>query len=111
MFEEFCLVCGKHVEDNRAYCSEDCQNSELSSPSISSASSVLSSPNMGYAAGSDVPPLMPSALGYALNNSRVLVSMSLHPRLHQNPIRSLRTKKTTALPNRSLLATMATTML
>ncbi|KAF9558042.1 hypothetical protein CPC08DRAFT_724771 [Agrocybe pediades] len=67
MFEEFCLVCGKHVEDNRAYCSEDCQNSELSSPSISSASSVLSSPNMGYAAGSDVPPLMPSALGYALN--------------------------------------------
>ncbi|KAF9484686.1 hypothetical protein BDN70DRAFT_928160 [Pholiota conissans] len=68
MFEEICLVCGKHLKDDgRAYCSDDCQNSDLSSPSISSSSSALSSPNIGYAAGGDVPALMPSALGTALN--------------------------------------------
>ncbi|KAF8965305.1 hypothetical protein BDZ97DRAFT_1904175 [Flammula alnicola] len=67
MFEEICLVCGKHLpEDGRAYCSDDCQHSDLSSPSISSSSSALSSPSMGYAAGGDVPALMPSALGNAL---------------------------------------------
>ncbi|CAA7271485.1 unnamed protein product [Cyclocybe aegerita] len=69
MFEEICLVCGKHLsDDGRAYCSDDCQNTDLSSPSISSSSSALSSPSIGYAAGGDVPPLMPSALGSALRN-------------------------------------------
>ncbi|KIM48783.1 hypothetical protein M413DRAFT_21105 [Hebeloma cylindrosporum] len=67
MFEEICLVCGKQLKDDgRAYCSDDCQHLDLSSPSISSSSSALSSPNMGYAVGGDVPALMPSALGSAL---------------------------------------------
>ena len=87
MFEEICLVCGKQLKDNgfvsppphppplspteistprRAYCSDDCQHLELSSPSISSSSSALSSPNMGYAMGAEVPALMPSVLGSAL---------------------------------------------
>lgn len=84
MFEEICLVCGKHLQDDGyvlsqapppfslsshsslAYCSEDCQSIDTSSPSISSASSVLSSPNLGYAVGGDVPALVPSALGSAL---------------------------------------------
>lgn len=50
----------------RAYCSDDCQHSDLSSPSISSSSSALSSPSLGYAVGGDVPALVPSALGSAL---------------------------------------------
>ncbi|EAU88785.2 hypothetical protein CC1G_01158 [Coprinopsis cinerea okayama7 len=58
MFEEICLVCGKHLQDDgRAYCSDDCQNSDLASPSISSSSSALSSPQLGYAQGPDVPAL------------------------------------------------------
>lgn len=56
-----------HTLHSQAYCSEDCQSLDTSSPSISSASSVLSSPNLGYAAGGDVPPLVPSALGSALH--------------------------------------------
>ncbi|KAF8077732.1 hypothetical protein FPV67DRAFT_1443328 [Lyophyllum atratum] len=68
MFEEICLVCGKHLNDDAlAYCSEDCQSQDTSSPSISSASSAVSSPNLGYATGADVPALVPSALGSALN--------------------------------------------
>jgi len=50
----------------RAYCNDDCQHLDLSSPSISSSSSALSSPNMGYAVGGEVPALVPSALGSAL---------------------------------------------
>ncbi len=38
------------------------------SPSISSSSSALSSPQLGYAAGADVPSLVPSALGSALRS-------------------------------------------
>ncbi|PFH54157.1 hypothetical protein AMATHDRAFT_52969, partial [Amanita thiersii Skay4041] len=71
MFEEVCLVCGKYLQDDgRAYCSDDCQSNDISSPSISSASSVLSSPHLGYAAGSEVPALLPSALGFALTKHR-----------------------------------------
>ncbi|KIK08772.1 hypothetical protein K443DRAFT_84273 [Laccaria amethystina LaAM-08-1] len=66
MFEEICLVCGKHLqEDGRAYCSDGCENSDLTSPSVSSSSSALSSPQFGFAAGGDVPALIPSALGSA----------------------------------------------
>ncbi|KAF8163541.1 hypothetical protein B0H34DRAFT_327837 [Crassisporium funariophilum] len=69
MFEEICLLCGKRLQDDgRAYCSDDCQNNDVSSPSISSSSSAISSPNMGYAYGGEVPPLMPSALGSALKS-------------------------------------------
>ncbi|KAG6880247.1 hypothetical protein C0992_001815 [Termitomyces sp. T32_za158] len=85
MFEDQCLVCGKPLDDDvyvfpplsgpltphpphsKAYCSEDCQSQDASSPSISSASSAVSSPNTSYATGADVPPLLPSALGSALS--------------------------------------------
>ncbi|KAG6909628.1 hypothetical protein DXG01_016410 [Tephrocybe rancida] len=42
---------------SQAYCSEDCQSRDISSPSISSASSAVSSPHLGYATGGDVPAL------------------------------------------------------
>ncbi|KAG6865929.1 hypothetical protein C0991_010430 [Blastosporella zonata] len=64
MFEDQCLVCGKLINDDvQAYCSEDCQSQDITSPSISSASSAVSSPNFGYATGGEVPAL---ALGSAL---------------------------------------------
>ncbi|KAJ7582987.1 hypothetical protein C8J56DRAFT_956236 [Mycena floridula] len=67
MFEEICLSCGKPLkEDGRAYCSEDCQNMDTVSPSLSSSSSAFSSPHIDYAVGGDVPALVPSALGFAL---------------------------------------------
>ncbi|KAG1756410.1 uncharacterized protein EDB91DRAFT_1212934 [Suillus paluster] len=71
MFEEICLTCSKHLrDDGRAYCSDECENSDMyNSPSISSASSALSSPYIDYAPGGEVPALMPSALGTALSNN------------------------------------------
>ncbi|KAJ3972679.1 hypothetical protein EV361DRAFT_797666 [Lentinula raphanica] len=67
MFEEICLTCGKHLsDDGRIYCSDECQNLDTASPSISSASSALSSPHLSYAIGSEVPALVSSALGKAL---------------------------------------------
>ncbi|KAE9409439.1 hypothetical protein BT96DRAFT_984520 [Gymnopus androsaceus JB14] len=67
MFEEICLTCGKHLsDDGRVYCSDECMNLDTASPSISSASSTLSSPHLGYAVGGEVPALVPSALGKAL---------------------------------------------
>jgi len=89
MFEDICIVCGRPLQDvgyapclssfnvvpnvkhflsSRAYCSDDCQTSDISSPSISSSSSARSSPNMSCAHGDEVPPLMPSALGSALKS-------------------------------------------
>ncbi|KAH7910761.1 hypothetical protein BJ138DRAFT_1008110 [Hygrophoropsis aurantiaca] len=70
MFEEICLTCSKHLaDDGRAYCSDECENLDtFTSPSISSASSALSSPYLDYTMGGDVPALVPSALGNALNN-------------------------------------------
>ncbi|TFK76227.1 hypothetical protein BDN72DRAFT_225250 [Pluteus cervinus] len=71
MFEEVCLVCGRHLaDDGRAYCSDECESIDINSPSLSSASSALSSPHLGYAYGGDVPALLPSALGTALQNVR-----------------------------------------
>ncbi|KAG2349530.1 hypothetical protein BDR05DRAFT_955409 [Suillus weaverae] len=71
MFEEICLVCSKHLrDDGRAYCSDECENSDMyNSPSISSASSALSSPYIDFTPGGEVPPLMPSALGTALSSN------------------------------------------
>ncbi|KAG2157460.1 hypothetical protein DEU56DRAFT_764765 [Suillus clintonianus] len=71
MFEEICLTCSKHLrDDGRAYCSDECENSDMyNSPSISSASSALSSPYIGFAPGGEVPALMPSALGTALSSN------------------------------------------
>lgn len=69
MFEDICLVCGKPLQDaDRAYCSDDCQTNDTSSPSISSSSSTRSSPNMTCAYGDEVPALVPSALGSALKS-------------------------------------------
>jgi hypothetical protein len=56
------------IYSRAAYCSDDCQNIDLTSPSISSASSTRSSPHLPYAVGGDVPALVPSALGSALRN-------------------------------------------
>lgn len=71
MFEEICLTCSKHLrDDGRAYCSDECENSDMyNSPSISSASSALSSPYIGFTPGGEVPPLVPSALGTALSSN------------------------------------------
>ncbi|KAG1826913.1 uncharacterized protein BJ212DRAFT_1565226 [Suillus subaureus] len=71
MFEEICLTCSKHLrDDGRAYCSDECENSDMyNSPSISSASSALSSPYIDFTPGGEVPPLMPSALGTALSSN------------------------------------------
>ncbi|KAH6918386.1 hypothetical protein BKA70DRAFT_1416387 [Coprinopsis sp. MPI-PUGE-AT-0042] len=67
MFEEICIVCGRQLqEDGRAYCSDNCQASDHASPSVSSSSSALSSPQLAFTPGGDVPALMPSALGSAL---------------------------------------------
>ncbi|KAM6500336.1 hypothetical protein JOM56_003350 [Amanita muscaria] len=71
MFEDVCLVCGRHLaDDGRAYCSGNCENADISSPSLSSASSALSSPHIGHTVGGEVPPLLPSALGVALKKHR-----------------------------------------
>ena len=53
---------------SQAYCSDDCQANDISSPSISSSSSTRSSPNIACAYGDEVPPLLPSALGSALTS-------------------------------------------
>ncbi|KAJ6463820.1 hypothetical protein C8R47DRAFT_1079794 [Mycena vitilis] len=66
MFEEVCLTCGKELDDGRAYCNDQCQSGDLTSPSLSEASSAFSSPHLQYAHGQDVPALVPSALGRAL---------------------------------------------
>lgn len=89
MFEEICLTCSRQLPDDRcvftsnplsishshhhsrAYCSDECEALDVhNSPSISSASSALSSPHFDHAPGGEVPALMPSALGSALGNFR-----------------------------------------
>ncbi|THU85632.1 hypothetical protein K435DRAFT_805718 [Dendrothele bispora CBS 962.96] len=64
MFEDSCLTCGKHIDDG-----DECQQLDAS-PCISSASSALSSPHLGFAVGGDVPALVPSAIGAAFANYR-----------------------------------------
>ncbi|KAJ7510149.1 hypothetical protein B0H11DRAFT_1702038 [Mycena galericulata] len=66
MFEDYCLSCGKELADGRAYCNDQCHSGDLTSPSLSEASSPFSSPHPQYAHGQDVPALVPSALGRAL---------------------------------------------
>ncbi|KAJ7157014.1 hypothetical protein C8R43DRAFT_412598 [Mycena crocata] len=62
---DICLACGKDT-DGRAYCNVVCETGDITSPSLSSASSAFSSPHLQYAHGQDVPALVPSALGRAL---------------------------------------------
>ncbi|KAJ7744976.1 hypothetical protein DFH07DRAFT_19860 [Mycena maculata] len=69
MFQDRCLSCGAEVEDGRAYCNELCHSGDLTSPSISSASSPFASPHLHpntHHHPNDVPALVPSALGRAL---------------------------------------------
>ncbi|KAF8211920.1 hypothetical protein K438DRAFT_1957720 [Mycena galopus ATCC 62051] len=68
MFVNHCLSCGKELDDERAYCNEECQSGDLTSlSSDSSELSAFSSPSMQYSNGLDLPPsLVPSALGRAL---------------------------------------------
>ncbi|KAJ6630547.1 hypothetical protein B0H10DRAFT_1981658 [Mycena sp. CBHHK59/15] len=66
MFQDICLTCGRDVLDGRPYCNDDCQNGDLTSPSLSDPSSPFDSPHLAYAHGQDVPALVPSALGRAL---------------------------------------------
>ncbi|THH14943.1 hypothetical protein EW146_g5456 [Bondarzewia mesenterica] len=72
MFEEdCCLQCGNPVQSlGRIYCSDECENLDTTSPSISTVSSAFSSPQLqGYdmPGAHDVPALVPSALGTALS--------------------------------------------
>ncbi|EIW84918.1 hypothetical protein CONPUDRAFT_162238 [Coniophora puteana RWD-64-598 SS2] len=80
MFEEICLTCSKQLaDDGRAYCSDECELLDShTSPSMSSASSALSSPFIEHTKGGEVPPLVPSALGSALQryNKRDRYSVS-----------------------------------
>ncbi|KAH0830646.1 hypothetical protein J3R83DRAFT_2101 [Lanmaoa asiatica] len=72
MFEEICLTCSRQLpDDSRAYCSDECEALDVhNSPSISSASSALSSPHIDHTLGGEVPALVPSALGNALGSFR-----------------------------------------
>ncbi|KAJ7700997.1 hypothetical protein B0H14DRAFT_3904196 [Mycena olivaceomarginata] len=63
---DYCLSCGKELEDARPYCNEQCQTGDPTSPSLSAASSAFSSLHQQYTHGQDVPALIPSALGRAL---------------------------------------------
>ncbi|KAF8844874.1 hypothetical protein BDN67DRAFT_893924 [Paxillus ammoniavirescens] len=78
MFEEICLTCSKHLsDDSRAYCSDECESRDAyNSPSISSASSALSSPYLDYTMGGEIPALLPSALGTALSTFQKRVRYS-----------------------------------
>ncbi|KAI0934655.1 hypothetical protein AcV5_006426 [Taiwanofungus camphoratus] len=74
MYEEVCLLCGKPVNaDGRAYCSDECESLDATSPSISTSSSAYPSPYLHSMNGpgnlADVPALVPSALGRSLNAS------------------------------------------
>ena len=86
MYEDVCLQCGKPLTDGyishllpllptcsyltpdrRAYCSYDCESLDATSPSISTASSNLPSPHLGFTMSPtpdrDIPALLPTALG------------------------------------------------
>ncbi|KAM5538055.1 hypothetical protein V8D89_008252 [Ganoderma adspersum] len=69
MYEEVCLVCGRPVHaDGRAYCSDECESQDITSPSISTTSSAHPSPFLRSSHNTpshlaEVPALLPSALG------------------------------------------------
>ncbi|KAL7283772.1 hypothetical protein ACG7TL_003209 [Trametes sanguinea] len=95
MYEEVCLLCGRPVLADgyvprrsaprprthtlrvlsRPYCSDECENLDVTSPSISTTSSAHPSPflqSTANAAGNlpEVPALLPSALGHSLKDGR-----------------------------------------
>ncbi|PCH37767.1 hypothetical protein WOLCODRAFT_135839 [Wolfiporia cocos MD-104 SS10] len=83
MYEEVCLQCGRPVlVDGRAYCSDECESLDATSPSISTTSSAVASPylhsNSGPGTLADVPALVSSALGrpLAAHHNRLSISSS-----------------------------------
>ncbi|KAI1791646.1 hypothetical protein LXA43DRAFT_1061168 [Ganoderma leucocontextum] len=72
MYEEVCLLCGRPVlADGRAYCSDECESQDITSPSISTTSSAHPSPFLRSSHNTpshlaEVPALLPSALGHSL---------------------------------------------
>lgn len=63
MFDiDVCLVCGRHAQAGHVYCSDNCEQLDLS-PAVSTCNSTTSSPQMAYSYGADVPALYPGALG------------------------------------------------
>ncbi|KZT09726.1 uncharacterized protein LAESUDRAFT_646236 [Laetiporus sulphureus 93-53] len=74
MYEEVCLLCGRPVTvDGRAYCSDECESLDATSPSVSATSSAYASPYLHSSSGPgnllDVPALVPSSIGVALQGS------------------------------------------
>ncbi|TFK92256.1 hypothetical protein K466DRAFT_481044 [Polyporus arcularius HHB13444] len=70
MYEEVCLLCGRSVAiDGRAYCSDECESLDVTSPSISTTSSTHPSPFLHSTNNApnlaEVPALLPSALGHS----------------------------------------------
>ncbi|KAI0332635.1 hypothetical protein GY45DRAFT_1344591 [Cubamyces sp. BRFM 1775] len=76
MYEEVCLLCGRPVlADGRPYCSDECENLDVTSPSVSTTSSAHPSPFLHSTANvpgvlPEVPALLPSALGHPLKDNR-----------------------------------------
>ncbi|KAI0748614.1 hypothetical protein C8Q80DRAFT_1102701 [Daedaleopsis nitida] len=75
MYEEVCLLCGRPVQaDGRAYCSDECENRDITSPSVSTTSSAQPSPFLHSTTNVsqllEVPALLPSALGHSLDTRR-----------------------------------------
>ncbi|KAI0780436.1 hypothetical protein BD413DRAFT_464408 [Trametes elegans] len=76
MFEESCLVCGRPVvADGRVYCSDECESTDVTSPSVSATSSAQPSPFLNSTVNApgnlaEVPALLPSALGRSLKDGR-----------------------------------------
>ena len=89
MYEEVCLLCGRpvvadgyvssparppppaHRPPSRAYCSDECESLDVTSPSISTTSSAHPSPFLQSTNNApnlaEVPALLPSALGHSLD--------------------------------------------
>ncbi|RPD66629.1 hypothetical protein L226DRAFT_455248 [Lentinus tigrinus ALCF2SS1-7] len=72
MFEEVCLLCSRPLAaDGRAYCSDECESLDVTSPSISTTSSAHPSPFLQSTNNApnlaEVPALLPSALGHSLD--------------------------------------------
>ena len=68
----YCLPVPHRVLFSRAYCSDECENLDVTSPSISTTSSAHPSPFLRSSANvppnlSEVPALLPSALGRSLD--------------------------------------------
>ncbi|KAF7336050.1 Glycoside hydrolase family 76 protein [Mycena sanguinolenta] len=59
---DYCLSCGKEVDDGRTYCNEVCETADSEMRSLSETNSPVSPPSPTF----HIPPPVPSALGRAL---------------------------------------------